>query len=83
MDLLYNFYSMHWVPILTLLVETFDIKFLLVFVKMTGKGGAGGVCIFPELGEVLGCYMQNFRSLAQSLHIDIFCKIDGGGGGPL
>ena len=44
------------------------------------RGGGGG-CIFPELGEVLGCHMQNFRSLAQSLHIDNFCKNEGGGGG--
>ena len=27
--------------------------------------------------------MPNFRSLGQSLHVDNFCKIDGGGGGPL
>ena len=42
----------------------------------------GGVRIFPELRKVLGCHMPNFRSLGQSLHIDNFCKIDGGGGGP-
>ena len=49
---------------------------------MTGKGGSGGgFRIFPELRKVLGCHMPNFRSLGQSLHIDNFCKIDGGGGG--
>ena len=47
---------------------------------MTGKGGEGGSRIFPELGKVLGCYMPNFRSLGQSLHIDNFCKNEGGGG---
>ena len=51
---------------------------------MTGKGGSGvGFRIFPEVRKVLGCHMPNFRSLGQSLHIDIFCKIDGGGGGPI
>ena len=33
---------------------------------------------------VLGCHMQNFRSLGQSLHKDDFCKNEGGGlGGPI
>ena len=27
--------------------------------------------------------MPNFRSLGQSLHIDDFCKNEGGGGGPI
>ena len=45
------------------------------------EGGGGGFRIFPELGVVLGCHMPNFRSLGQSLHIDNFCKNDGGGGG--
>ena len=50
---------------------------------MTGKGGSGGgFRIFPELRKVLGCYMPNFRSLGQSLHIDNFCKNQGVGGGP-
>ena len=49
---------------------------------MTGKGGSeGGFRIFPELRKVLGCYMPNFRSLGQSLHIDNFCKNDGEGRG--
>ena len=48
---------------------------------MTGKGGSGGgFRIFPELRKVLGCHMPNFRSLGQSLHIDNFCKNEGGGG---
>ena len=52
--------------------------------KMTGKGGSGrGFRIFPELRKVLGCHMPNFRSLGQSLHIDDFCKNEGGGGGLL
>ena len=51
---------------------------------MTGKGGSGGgFRIFPELGKELWCHMPNFRSLGQSLHIDIFCKNEGGGGGAL
>ena len=51
---------------------------------MTGKGGSGGgFRIFPELRKVLGCHMPNFRSLGQSLHIDDFCKNEGGGGGPI
>ena len=37
---------------------------------------------FSELGKVLGCYMPNFRSLGQSLHIDNFCKNQGVGGAP-
>ena len=43
----------------------------------------GGFRIFPELRKGLGCHMPNFRSLGQSLHIDIFCKNEGGGGGPI
>ena len=48
---------------------------------MTGKGGAAGGLYFSELGKVLGCHMPNFRSLGKSLHIDNFCKNEGGGGG--
>ena len=47
---------------------------------MTGKGGAAGGLYFSELGKVLGCHMPNFRSLGKSLHIDNFCKNEGGGG---
>ena len=43
-------------------------------------GSGGGFRIFPELRKVLGCHMPNFRSLDQSLHIDNFCKNEGGGG---
>ena len=43
--------------------------------------GMEGICIFLELGKVLGCHMPNFRSLGQSLHLDNFCKNDGVGGG--
>ena len=65
-----------------LLPENFDIKFFEFLPKMTGRGGVQArFCIFPELGEVLGGHMPNFRSLAQSLHIDNFCKNDGGRGG--
>ena len=41
---------------------------------------AGG-SYFSELAKVLGCYMPNFRSLGKSLHIDNFCKNEGGRGG--
>ena len=49
---------------------------------MAGTRGGAGDRIFPELGKVPGCHMPNFRSLGQSLHIDDFCKNEGGGGGP-
>ena len=66
-----------------LLAENRDIKFLRFFAKMKNdrEGGVrGGFRIFPELRKVLGCHMPNFRSLGQSLHIDIFCKNQGVGG---
>ena len=63
-----------------LLAENQDIKFFRLYAKMTGKGGAAGGSYFSELGRVLGCHMPNFRSLGKSLHIDNFCKNEGGGG---
>ena len=65
------------------MTEKFDIKFLRLFAKITGKGGRGGLVFFHEVRKVLGCHMPNFRSLGQSLHIDDFCKNEGGGGGPI
>ena len=56
-------------------------KNLRLYAKMTGKGGAAGGSYFSELGRVLGCHMPNFRSLGKSLHIDNFCKKEGGWGG--
>ena len=63
-----------------LLAENRDIKFLRFFAKMIIDREGGGSRIFPELGKVLWCHMPNFRSLGQSLHIDNFCKNEGGGG---
>ena len=62
-----------------LMTEKFDIKFLRLFAKITGKGGRGGLVFFHEVRKVLGCHMPNFRSLGQSLHIDNICKNEGVG----
>ena len=81
MDLNYNFYFMHGYLILTPSGQKFQYKIFQVFAKNEREGGVQArFRIFPELGEVLGCNMPNFRSLGQSLHIDNFCKNREGGG---
>ena len=80
MDLFANFYNMHGYLISTPSGQKSRYKNLRLYAKMTGKGGAAGGSYFSELGRVLGCHMPNFRSLGKSLHIDNFCKNEGGGG---
>ena len=80
MDLFANFYNMHGYLISTPSGRKSRYKIFATFCKNDREGGAAGGSYFSELGRVLGCHMPNFRSLGKSLHIDNFCKNEGGGG---
>ena len=77
-DLLYNFYFMHRVPISTPSGRKFRCKIFASFCKNDREGGVGG-CIFPELGKVQGFTCQ-ISGLQVNPSIQIFfAKMMGGG----